>query len=156
MQITVREAAPEDVDAIAAGNARMAVETEGRTLDPAVLNPGVRALFDDAAKGRYWVAEAEDRVVGQLMITWEWSDWRNGTMWWIQSVYVDPAFRRRGVFSSLYRHVERLAADDPDCCGLRLYVERDNARAQQTYAALGMDVAGYLVMETDFSRKPRE
>ena len=95
-------------------------------------------MLEDASKGRYWVAVADDRIVGQLMVTYEWSDWRNGNIWWIQSVYVHPDWRRRGVFRALYRNVESLAAATPGVIGLRLYVETGNTRAQQTYAALGM------------------
>ena len=156
MNIKIRDATSQDIDALVSGTARMAVETEGRTLDEATLRKGVGAVLVDPDKGRYWVAEIEGRVVGQLMITWEWSDWRNGAMWWIQSVYVDPEHRRAGVFSALYRHIEKLARSDDDCCGIRLYVERDNSRAQDTYRKLGMAVAGYLVMESDFGNRVRD
>ena len=147
MQITVRAALPEDAGIIAGYNSDMAVETEGKTLDPDLIGPGVAAILADPAKGRYWVAEIDGRVVGQLMVTYEWSDWRNGNIWWIQSVYVHPGSRRRGVFRDLYRHVESLAAATPGVIGLRLYVETGNARAQQTYEALGMVKPNYLVME---------
>lgn len=153
MTLEIRDARPEDAGAIADNNAAMAVETEGRALDRDLLDPGVAALLADPAKGRYWVAEADGRIVGQIMITREWSDWRNGTMWWIQSVYVLPDYRRRGVFAALYRHVESLARAADDVCGLRLYVDRDNRRAQQTYLALGMTHPGYQVMETDFRKQ---
>ena len=171
MNITVRSATPGDAATIAAFNSAMAEETEGRALDPDLINPGVAAVLDDAAKGRYWVAiddGADDRdvgegtvdrtmldptIVGQIMVTYEWSDWRNGVLWWIQSVYIDARYRRRGVFSALYRHVETLARETPDCCGIRLYVERDNSRAQQTYASLGMVKPGYEVMEVDFRKE---
>jgi len=126
----------------------MAEETEGKTLAPDIIGPGVQALLDDPSKGRYWVAKAGDKVIGQLMVTYEWSDWRNGTIWWIQSVYVHPDWRRKGVFSALYRHVESLAAAEPGVIGLRLYVEENNKRAQQTYKALGMRKPSYLVMES--------
>lgn len=150
MTVTIRDAAPGDAQTIAAFNAAMAMETEGKTLDSGLVEPGVRALLNDANKGRYWVAEVDGEIAGQLMITYEWSDWRNGTMWWIQSVYVPKAFRRTGVFSALYRHVEQLAASAEDCCGIRLYVEESNERAQQTYRSLGMVSPGYAVMEVDF------
>lgn len=150
MDIEIRAATPADAAAIAAFNSQMAEETENRTLDPALIGPGVAALLADPAKGRYWVAQSNDAVIGQIMVTWEWSDWRNGTFWWIQSVYVHPDWRRRGVFSALYRHVESLAAAAPDSCGLRLYVDHNNVRAQATYAALGMAKTGYLVMQTSF------
>ena len=137
MNCTIREAQRGDAAIIAKYNAAMARETEGKTLDPACVGPGVQALFDDPSLGRYWVGEVDEQIVGQLMVTYEWSDWRNGMIWWIQSVYVHPEWRRKGVFSALYRHVESLASDAPGVIGLRLYVEDNNARAQQTYEALG-------------------
>ena len=132
----------------------MAEETENKALDPDCVGPGVLALLANDTMGRYWVAEHGDRVVGQLMVTYEWSDWRNGMIWWIQSVYVHPEWRRKGVFSALYRHVESLAAATPGVIGLRLYVDKDNTRAQHTYKALGMVKSDYRVMETLFG-KPR-
>ncbi len=153
MGLTVRDANPVDAATIAAFNSAMAIETEGRPLDPELINPGVERVLGDVARGRYWVAESEGAIVGQLMVTYEWSDWRNGMLWWIQSVYVDKRFRRQGVFTALYRHVERLARADPDCCGMRLYVEQSNRRAQATYEALGMVNPGYEVMEVDFHKQ---
>lgn len=152
MDVTIREARTADADVIAAHNMAMARETEGRPLAPGLIGPGVAAVLDDDTKGRYWVAEADGNLVGQIMVTYEWSDWRNGTMWWIQSVYVHPDWRRQGVFSALYRHVESLARSAHDVCGLRLYVERDNDRAQRTYRSLGMERPGYEVMEVDFRK----
>lgn len=146
--IRIREAGVGDSGVIAAYNTRMAEETEGKTLAGDVIGPGVQALLDDETKGRYWVAEGSGMVVGQLMVTYEWSDWRNGTIWWIQSVYVHPDWRRKGVFSALYRHVESLAGAEPGVIGLRLYVEENNRRAQETYKALGMVMPSYLVMES--------
>ena len=143
----IRAACPEDGNTIAGYNATMVEETEGKTLPPDLIGPGVRALLDDRAKGRYWVAETGGDIIGQLMVTYEWSDWRNGTIWWIQSVYIHPNWRRKGVFSGLYRHVESLATAAPGVIGLRLYVEENNKRAQQTYEALGMIKPSYLVME---------
>lgn len=144
----VREAQTADGGVIAAGNAMMAEETEGKILDPDIIGPGVEALLENRTRGRYWVAESGDIVIGQLMVTYEWSDWRNGTIWWIQSVYIRPDWRRKGVFTSLYRHVESLAVAEPDVIGLRLYVEEKNKRAQHTYEELGMVRPGYLVMES--------
>ena len=152
----IRDAVPGDAGAIAAHNAAMAEETEGRTLDPDLIGSGVTGLLEDPAKGRYWVAESEGRVIGQLMVTYEWSDWRNGTIWWIQSVYVAPDRRRGGVFSALYRHVESLAGATPQVVGLRLYVEENNTRAQRTYAALGMVKPSYLVMEAMLDPNPSD
>ena len=151
-QISLRDARPEDTDAIAAFNNAMAEETEGLSLDPHRIGPGVERVLADRSLGRYWVAEADGRIVGQIMVTYEWSDWRNGLIWWVQSVYVVPEFRRRGVFSALYRHVESLAAAEDHVCGVRLYVEADNRRARQTYAAMGMTETGYRIMETMFER----
>lgn len=147
MQITIRDASPEDAGIIAGYNSDMAEETEGKVLDPGLIGPGVAAILADASRGRYWVAVVDGRVVGQLMVTYEWSDWRNGNIWWIQSVYVHPESRRHGIFRALYRHVEALASATPDVIGLRLYVETGNTRAQKTYEALGMVKPNYLVME---------
>jgi GNAT superfamily N-acetyltransferase len=151
-KIRVREAQPSDAPVIAGFNVKMAMETEARPLDGRLINSGVAAVLADATKGRYWVADLDGDVIGQLMVTYEWSDWRNGTFWWIQSVYVRADSRRKGVFSLLHRHVESAARATPGVCGLRLYVERDNLRAQKTYLALGMHSPGYQVMEVDFRR----
>ena len=137
---------------IADFNARMAAETEGRRLDPVLLRAGVESLLADPGKGIYYLAEtgSPSAVAGQLMLTFEWSDWRNANFWWIQSVYVRPESRGTGVFRALYRHVEGLARSRSDVCGLRLYVERANANAQQAYARLGMKRAAYEMFEIDF------
>ena len=150
MVLTVRDALPEDAAVLVAYNSAMAEETEGKSLDPDRIGPGVANLLADSRRGRYWVAESGGAVVGQIMVTYEWSDWRNGNLWWIQSVYVHPDWRRKGVFSALYHHVESLASADPDAIGLRLYVEENNTRAQHTYEALGMVKPRYLVMEALF------
>jgi ribosomal protein S18 acetylase RimI-like enzyme len=134
-----------------AGNIAMALEAEHKRLDPRIVGAGVLAVFERPGLGRYFVAETMGRVVGQAMHTYEWSDWRNGTFWWFQSVYVQPGSRRLGVFRALFRHIEQLAEADPGVCGLRLYVERDNERAQATYRRCGMQDAGYAVMELDMS-----
>ena len=140
-----------DADAIAGFNRALARETEGRELDPATIGPGVRAVLGDAAKGRYYVVESGGEVVGQLMLTFEWSDWRNGMFWWIQSVYVREDHRGRGVFAALYRHVEAEARATPGVCGLRLYMEHENHRARAAYVKLGMRSPGYEVFEVDFT-----
>lgn len=150
----VREAKAADGSIIATFNRRMAEETEGKTLAADIIGPGVQTLLDDDSKGRYWVAECGGDVIGQLMVTYEWSDWRNGTIWWIQSVYIHPDWRRKGVFTALYRHVESLTVAEPGVIGLRLYVEENNKRAQQTYEALGMTKPSYLVMESLLANKP--
>ena len=152
MELTVRDAGPDDAAVIAAYNSAMAEETEGKSLDPDIIGPGVANVLADGGRGRYWVAEKNGVVVGQIMVTYEWSDWRNGNLWWIQSVYVPPEWRRKGVFSTLYHHVESLAAADPEAIGLRLYVEENNTRAQHTYEALGMVKPNYLVMEALFGQ----
>jgi ribosomal protein S18 acetylase RimI-like enzyme len=151
IDLTIRDATPGDAEIIADFNSRLAFETEGMRLSPEVINRGVETLLADQSKGRYWVAQADSRVVGQIMVTYEWSDWRNGMIWWIQSVYVHGDYRRSGVFSALYRHVESLARRDPQVSGIRLYVERDNARARRTYESLGMDMTDYRVMQSMFT-----
>ena len=143
----VRLATPQDAPVLVEFNAAMALETEQKELLPEVIGAGVRSLLGNPAAGFYVLAEKDDRVLGALMITKEWSDWRNGTFGWIQSVYVRPELRRQGVYKLLYRHVQELAADDPAVCGFRLYVEHENARAQATYRALGMKQTRYLVFE---------
>jgi GNAT superfamily N-acetyltransferase len=149
---TIRDARPADAATIVAFNVKMAMETEGRSLEPELINPGVAAVLGDPGKGRYWVAEMDGEVVGQLMVTYEWSDWRNGVFWWIQSVFIRDDRRRKGIFSALHRHVESLARSAGDVCGIRLYVERENRRARKTYEALGMASPGYQVMEIDFRK----
>ncbi len=150
MTFQIRDANTTDSATIAEYNSAMAVETEGHALDTTLIGPGVEGLFKDPANGRYWVAESDGQIVGQIMVTYEWSDWRNGRLWWIQSVYVHPEFRRKGVFSGLYRHVENLARNTDGVRGLRLYVENNNGNAQDTYLALGMHDAKYKVMQTIF------
>lgn len=152
MKFDIRTAGPADGPTLADYNSRMAEETEGKALDPELIGPGVAALLADPAKGQYWVAVAGKQVIGQIMVTYEWSDWRNGNIWWIQSVYVHADWRRKGVFSALYHHVESLVTSEPGVIGLRLYVEENNKRAQQTYEALGMVKPSYLVMESMLSR----
>jgi ribosomal protein S18 acetylase RimI-like enzyme len=152
MQTTIRNAHPDDADIIAAFNNAMAEETEGKSLDPGLIGPGVQQLLEDPTKGRYWVAETAGEIVGQILVTYEWSDWRDGMIWWIQSVYVVPGCRRQGVFSALYRHVESVAMTESRVCGIRLYVEKDNKRAQQTYDALGMVETDYRIMEVMLDR----
>ena len=149
MKHRIRDATPRDGAIIASNNSALAEESESHTLDPDVLSAGVLSILDDSTKGRYWVAELHQEVIGQIMVTYEWSDWRNGMLWWIQSVYVHPEHRRGGVFSSLYRHVES-AARDAAARGMRLYVDHDNSNAQDTYKAMGMMTSNYEVMEVIF------
>ena len=152
MDTSIRTARIDDAAFLAAGNVAMALESEHKQLDPATVTRGVEAVLADPAKGRYFIAERGGQPVGQLMVTYEWSDWRNGNFWWIQSVYVLPGARRSGVFHALFRHIEQLAVQDPGVCGIRLYVERENVRAQATYRHCGLDDAGYVVMEVDYTR----
>jgi ribosomal protein S18 acetylase RimI-like enzyme len=147
MSLTIRPATPADEAVVVAFNAALAWETEHKRLDEEVLRVGVRAVFADPAKGFYTVAEAGGEVVGQVAVTYEWSDWRNGWFWWIQSVYVRADHRRSGVFRALFAEVRRLAEADPTVIGLRLYVERENTRAQETYRSLGMSDASYFVFD---------
>lgn len=150
MNLVIRNATPEDAATIASFNQRMAVETENKTLADDVIRAGVDRVLGDSSHGTYYIARDEARIVGQLMITLEWSDWRNGWFWWIQSVYVVPEARKHGVFRALYAHVKELARQRGDVCGIRLYVEKENARAQSTYLSLGMDMTHYLLMEDVF------
>lgn len=155
MSITIRDARPGDLDFIVFGNTRLAAETEGQALDEALLRPGVAAVLADRSLGRYFIAEETPpggvpRPIGQMMLTYEWSDWRNGVFWWIQSVYVVADSRGAGVFGCIYRHVEASARADAGVCGLRLYVDRENASAQAIYAHLGLHVSNYDVMENVF------
>jgi len=143
----IRLARPGDAKAIIAFNSAMALETEGKRLFPEVIGAGVRSLLRRPKAGFYLLAETKAQIIGVLMITKEWSDWRNGAFWWIQSVYVRPEFRRKGVYRRLYRHIQQMARKDPGVCGFRLYVERENRRAQATYRALGMERTRYLVFE---------
>ena len=147
MPPSVRRAGPADAAVIVEFNLRLAEETEGKSLDPAVLAAGVADGLADPHKALYFVAEEGGAVVGQLMLTREWSDWRNGWLWWIQSVYVRKEARRQGVFRALYDHVYRLAVDDATVIGLRLYMEENNHAAAKTYGAVGMKPAGYVVFE---------
>jgi GNAT superfamily N-acetyltransferase len=147
MAVTIRRAGPDDWAVIVEFNLRLAAESEGKTLDRALLEPGVAAGLADERKALYFVACEGEQVVGQMMITYEWSDWRNGWFWWVQSVYVRPEARRRGVFRALFEHVVQLARRDPEVIGLRLYVENGNRVAQETYACMGMIPAGYFVLE---------
>ena len=143
----IRQATTNDAAAIAEFNRLMAFETENKKLIPAVILAGVNNLIANSNQGFYLVAEAESDIIGSLMITTEWSDWRNGVVWWVQSVYVREGFRRQGIYRSLYETVKDLASKDPSVCGFRLYVEKDNTNAQKTYQSLGMIETDYLMYE---------
>jgi len=145
----IRLASPLDSDALVEFNLRMALETEGLALEKETLAAGVEALFRREGLGFYVVAEnPAEGVAGALMVTYEWSDWRNGCFWWIQSVYVRPEFRRRGLYRGLYGFVRKLAEERGGVCGFRLYVEKDNEAARQTYASLGMGETYYRMYES--------
>ena len=144
---TIRQAYASDAPAIADFNRQMAFETEHKKLLPEVILAGVNAMIANPAHGFYLVAENDNDIVGSLMVTTEWSDWRNGVVWWVQSVYIVETHRRQGIYRALYDEVKRLAADDPSVCGFRLYVEKDNVNAQKTYQSLGMEETDYLMYE---------
>ena len=143
----LREARLDDVEVLAEFNIELARETEGVQLDPKVIRAGVKAVLEDPAKGMYFVVERGGTVVGALMVTYEWSDWRNARFLWIQSVYVAPEFRHQGVFKTLYNHVQQLGSRD-GYCGVRLYAHLHNDRAINSYRNLGMRHYDYLVFET--------
>ena len=143
VEIRIRAARVDDCETLAAFNAAMALETEAKTLDPAVLRAGIATVLAQPARGFYLVAEIDGATAGCLMVTFEWSDWRNGDWWWLQSVYVVPGCRRFGVFRALYARVENLATARTDVVGVRLYVERENVRAQRTYESLGLRAEHY-------------
>ena len=151
--LVIRRATPADNETIAVFNERMAWETESLRLDAARIRSGVQSVLQDESKGFYLVAERDGEVIGQLMVTFEWSDWRNGNFWWIQSVYVHPDFRGQGVYSMLYRQLEAAARQTEGVCGLRLYVEQENSRASEVYRRLGMSMTAYRLLETDFVLK---
>lgn len=146
-EINIRTAVPGDARLLASWAQAMAMETEHKHLDGDTVLKGVQTGIADPKRARYFIAMAGELPAGTLMLTTEWSDWRNRDWWWIQSVYVHPDFRRMGVFQAMYRHVEKMAKENPGVCGLRLYVEHENKNAQLTYEKLGMDDAGYRMME---------
>lgn len=148
MDIVIRDATPADQPIIAAFNSRLAEETEGKTLSPDLIGPGLAAILADSTKGRYWLAFVGGEVAGQIMVTYAWSNWRNGMLCWIQSVYVPIEFRRKVLFSAMYQHVESMVKDDQGACGNRLYIEKSNLQAQDTYRNLGLTEPGYLMMES--------
>lgn len=143
----IRLAEKHEAGAMVEFNQAMALETEGRFLDPQILTSGVESVFHDVNKGFYVVVEDDGRIVAGLMVTFEWSDWRDKWFWWIQSVYVRPEFRGRGLYAGMYAFVKRLAADRGDVCGFRLYVEHENVAARRVYERLGMEQSYYLMYE---------
>lgn len=147
MAVLIRDARPADLEVVVEFNCRLAQESEAKTLDQQTVTAGVAALLADPLKGRYFIAEVDGRVGGQLATTYEWSDWRNGAIWWLQSVYVHPDFRRQGLFRQLLEHVHRLVEADPAAIGLRLYVDEENHSAIETYQRFGFESGSYRVME---------
>ena len=156
IELIIRKAVLADAAVIADFNLRLAAETEQLRLDRGTVEEGVAAILSDPAKGLYYVAESDGSVVGQLMITYEWSDWRNGNLWWIQSVFVKHGFRRHGVFRALFQYLQHLARSNGGVCGLRLYMHADNVRARQSYENLGMKRTHYEVFEMDWSAQERQ
>lgn len=145
--MTIRRATLADAAALSLFNQNMAFETEGVRLIPEVIDAGVKTMIENPQMGFYLVAEIDGKIAAALMTTTEWSDWRNGLFWWIQSVYVLPEFRRQGLYRKLYEEVQALAESESSVCGFRLYVEHDNVIAQQTYQALGMEETSYKLYE---------
>lgn len=155
-QLRIRLATVQDVDVLTTFSAAMAWETEHRRLDLARLRLGTQTVIDRPEQGQYYVADlhrnapADTVTVGQLLLTYEWSDWRNAQFWWIQSVYVDPAWRRQGVYRAMHQAVMALAQSRADVCGVRLYVEGDNTVAQGVYERVGLTPSTYRIYESDF------
>jgi ribosomal protein S18 acetylase RimI-like enzyme len=145
--ITIRIAKREDAPALVEFNQAMAMETEGKHLDTQILTSGVESVFHDESKGFYVVAESENKIIGGLMITYEWSDWRDAWFWWIQSVYILPEARGKKIYSRLYDFVKEKARETGEVCGFRLYVEHENTRAQKVYEKVGMEKSYYLMYE---------
>ncbi|OFY62851.1 MAG: GNAT family N-acetyltransferase [Bacteroidetes bacterium RIFCSPLOWO2_02_FULL_36_8] len=147
--MTIRKAQIKDSVSLVENNLRMAYETEGKRLNKIILQKGVSAVLKFPEKGFYLIAEINGTVAGSLMITNEWSDWRNSTFWWIQSVYVLPEFRKKGIYRKLYREVKRLAKKEKNVCGIRLYVEKNNIKAQKVYEKTGMECSHYIMFEVE-------
>ena len=147
MEIKIRPGLLFDIQIIAEFQIRMAFETEQMKLDPPTVEKGVSAVFDDPSKGKYWLAEVDGNVVASLLAIPEWSDWRNGTVLWIHSVYVPVAYRKKGVFKKLYSHLKTMVETSPELRGLRLYVDKSNTAAQDVYNSLGMSGEHYYLFE---------
>ncbi len=145
--MNIRIATPQDANSLVEFNQAMALETEGKHLDDDVLRTGVEAVFADEKKGFYVVAENDKKIVGGLMVTYEWSDWRNAWFWWIQSVYILPEARGQSIYTGLYDFVKAKAAAAGNVCGFRLYVETENHNAQRVYEKVGMNASHYLMYE---------
>jgi ribosomal protein S18 acetylase RimI-like enzyme len=145
--ITIRPSTSNDINTLASFQLQLADESENIKLNKAIVTAGLKALFDDRSKGTYYVAENGGIVCGCFLITYEWSDWRNGMIWWLQSVYVAASHRRQGIFKKMYDHIIETISGDPKIIGLRLYVDKSNARAQNVYKSMGMNGDHYTVFE---------
>lgn len=145
--IKIRKAKIEDLETIVKFNYNLAKETEDKELDLEILTKGVRAILNDSTKGQYYVYVIDNKVIGQIMHTYEWSDWRNGMFLWVQSVYVDAEYRRKGIFKELYNYVKNICDEDDGITGIRLYVEKENFNAKATYKSLGMEECNYHMYE---------
>lgn len=148
MEVLITKGTKEDIEVIAQFQVDMAMESEGTQLNKEIVTQGVSAAMDDENKGCYYVAKVEDKTVGSLMLTREWSDWNNGWYWWIQSVYVSPDYRRQGIYKSLY-HAVCTDAQQHNVAQVRLYVDKTNIRGQKVYQSLGMQESHYLIYETN-------
>jgi GNAT superfamily N-acetyltransferase len=146
-EIEIREAESAEWQVIAGFQIKMAKETEDELLDSDIVSEGVQAVFNNPELGRYYVAEAEGHIIASLLITCEWSDWRNAFVWWLQSVYVIPAYRKMGVFRKMYRHIQQQAIQRRDVAGIRLYMVSENHTAGQVYQKMGMDGKKYRMFE---------
>lgn len=151
--MNLRTSIKSDLNTIVSFNTAMAKETEGKSLADTAIRPGVLALLEDPSKGFYVLAEENSEIIGQLMVTKEWSDWRNGDFWWIQSVYVLPEFREKGVYRAMHEKIINMAETEDNVCGIRLYVDKDNSSAQEVYNKLGMEKSHYVMFEEDWSKK---
>jgi ribosomal protein S18 acetylase RimI-like enzyme len=147
--MNIRIAQADDADSLVEFNQAMALETEGKRLDPEKITNGVAAVFKDESKGFYVVAEDDGKIVGGLMVTYEWSDWRNAWFWWIQSVYIRPEARGQRLYRRMYEFVKEHAEQAGNVCGFRLYVEKENTYAQAVYDAVGMRRSHYVMYEEE-------
>ncbi len=147
LMILIRKALPADAQLISSFQVKMAMETENISLQPDVVREGVDAVVKDPVKGCYYIAQIENTIAGSLLVTYEWSDWRNGWILWIQSVYVLPEFRKTGIFKHLYNHVKQMVEQDPAMFGIRLYVDKTNNNAIKTYTRSGMNGNHYRLFE---------
>jgi RimJ/RimL family protein N-acetyltransferase len=145
--VSIRKSRPEDISTIVDFQQRLALESENFQLDGDTVAKGIKAMFDDPSRGVYFVAEVNGEIAGCHSITYEWSDWRNGMVWWLQSVYVVEKHRKNGVFRAMFENLKTLITNDPSLAGLRLYVDKSNARAQKVYQAMGMNGEHYSVFE---------